>query len=84
MWPLEGGRSLYALTVNTFLLSLFICYGWAAFRILLGASSSDPNVGLQALGVTVDMTSRTMGVRTRRFAMYVDDGEVQSQASCLS
>jgi len=29
------------------------------------------------LGVTVDMTSRTMGVRTRRFAMYVDDGEVQ-------
>ena len=33
-------------------------------------------VTLQALGVTVDMTSRTMGVRTRRFAMYVDDGEV--------
>ena len=35
---------------------------------------------LQALGVTVDMTSRTMGERTRRFAMYVDNGEV---SSCL-
>ena len=33
---------------------------------------------LQALGVTVDMTSRTMGVRTRRFAMYVDNGEVST------
>lgn len=33
---------------------------------------------LQALGVTVDMTSRTMGERTRRFAMYVDNGEVSS------
>ena len=31
---------------------------------------------LQALGMTVDMTSRTMGTRTRRFAMYVDNGEV--------
>ena len=41
-----------------------------------GGLSSDPNVVIQALGVTVDMTSRTMGVRTRRFAMYVDDGEV--------
>ncbi len=43
----------------------------------MGGSSFDPNVVFQALGVTVDMTSRTMGVRTRRFAMYVDDGEVQ-------
>ena len=31
----------------------------------------------QALGATVDMTSRTMGERTRRFAMYIDDGEVR-------
>ena len=35
-------------------------------------------VCVQKLGMTVDMTSRTMGVRTRRFAMYVDDGEVIS------
>ena len=72
-------------TSNTFLLSLSICYGWAACYIMLpgrgGGIISDPNVVFQALGVTVDMTSRTMGVRTRRFAMYVDDGEVHSQAS---
>ncbi len=54
-------------------LSFVSCWGGGG-----GAgSSSDPNVGFQALGVTVDMTSRTMGIRTRRFAMYVDDGEVQ-------
>lgn len=35
-------------------------------------------VAVQALGATVDMTSRTMGERTRRFAMYLDDGEVTS------
>jgi len=40
---------------------------------------SDGNTELsKALGVTVDMTSRTMGERTRRFAMYVDDGEVKA------
>ena len=39
---------------------------------------------LQALGVTVDMTSRTMGVRTRRFAMYVDNGEVSSCCKCVA
>jgi len=50
---------------------------------LVGGSSSDPNVVLQALGVTVDMTSRTMGIRTRRFAMYVDDGEVQFSSFLL-
>ena len=62
----------------TCLLSLFTCYGCAAYCILWRAGAiSDPNVGFQALGVTVDMTSRTMGIRTRRFAMYVDDGEVQ-------
>lgn len=40
---------------------------------------SDGNTELsKALGVTVDMTSRTMGTRTRRFAMYVDNGEVKA------
>jgi len=40
---------------------------------------SDGNTELsKALGATVDMTSRTMGERTRRFAMYIDDGEVKA------
>ncbi|KAL0045153.1 hypothetical protein WJX82_010227 [Trebouxia sp. C0006] len=63
---------------------IFVMREWGKTMGCEGANIkmiSDGNTELsKALGVTVDMTSRTMGVRTRRFAMYVDDGEVKAMS----
>ena len=44
-----------------------------------GKPSEPPPCLLQALGLAADMSAGIMGKRTRRFAMYVNDGTVSSQ-----